>query len=64
MTDYSINKQDKTYKVDVKTDNAYLAAKLIKIIREHDTPIELTVRASETTHIRKILDDTDVFPAD
>lgn len=62
MTDYSINKQDKTYKVDVKTDNAYLAAKLIKIIREHDAPVELT--ASAETNIRHILDNTDVFPSD
>ena len=61
MTDYSINKQDKQYEIGVKTDDAYLAAKLIKIIREHDAPIELT---GTETHIRKILDDTDVFPAD
>lgn len=61
MTDYSINKQDKQYEISVKTDDAYLAAKLIKIIREHDAPIELT---SSGTNIRKILDDTDVFPSD
>ena len=62
MTDYSINKQDKQYEISVKTDDAYLAAKLIKIIREHDAPIELT--GTETTNIRHILDNTDVFPSD
>lgn len=64
MTDYSINKQDKQYKIDVKTDDVYLATKIINIIREHDAPVCLNARASETTHIRKILDDTDVFPSD
>ena len=61
MTDYSINKQDKQYEIGVKTDNAYLAAKLIKIIREHDAPIENT---GTETNIRHILDNTDVFPSD
>ena len=61
MTDYSINKQDKQYKISVKTDDAYLAAKLIKIIREHDAPKNT---GTETTNKRHILDNTDVFPAD
>lgn len=62
MTDYSINKQDKQYEIGVKTDNAYLATKIINIIREHDAPVELT--ASAETNIRHILDNTDVFPSD
>ena len=63
MTDYSINKQDKQYEISVKTDDAYLATKIINIIREYDAPIELTASA-ETTNIRHILDNTDVFPSD
>lgn len=61
MTDYSISKQDKQYEIGIKTDNACLAAKIIKIIREHDAPIELTASG---TNIRHILDNTDVFPSD
>lgn len=62
MTDYSINKQDKQYEIGVKTDNAYLATKIINIIIEHNTPIENT--GTETTNKRHILDNTDVFPSD